>query len=489
MRSGTWRGGGVAAFCTRHFAILAAAVLGLAAFNLVYRIDAEVVTQWDEALYANTAWEIHATGRWIGTTLFGVVDYYNAKPPLNVWLIALAFNAFGVSLGSLRLVSVASAWVTVAVLMLWLRRALGPAPAVFAGVVLATCFGFVHVHSGRSANPDALFTLLMLLTVVTLWAARANPWMRAWLGPLLAAAFLLRGLAVLMPLSVIVAVEVCRWRAVAATRRHLHAMIVGLVLFAVPVGAWGVARWHFDGWQFLGLVADDALGHALRPLEGHSRSPLYYLDVLQRNHYDWLVAFLVAWGVSPLPWPRVRHAARVLGSPDGIWLVIGCWATATLLIPSLMQTRLPWYLNTFYPVFACAVGGMLARAFSRTGGISPGCRVLLGVTTVVALAVAESKLVWYSFEYRDLRTSMQGLVLAEKERLNGSRVFTDEWLDADAFVVSAVVGADRRTAGTTEEFLRTSVPGDYLIRFDRLADPRMVAVRSNGRATLFVRGE
>ena len=84
---------------------------------------------------------------------------------------------------------------------------------------------------------------------------------------------------------------------------------------------------------------------------------------------------------------------------------------------------------------------------------------------------------------------MQGLLLAEKARLNGSRVFTDEWLDADAFVVSAVVGADRRTAGTTEEFLRTSVPGDYLIRFDRLADPRMVAVRSNGRATLLVRGE
>ncbi len=44
------------------------------------------------------------------------IDYYNSKPPLNVWLIALAFKLFGANLVSLRLVSVVSAWLTVAVL-------------------------------------------------------------------------------------------------------------------------------------------------------------------------------------------------------------------------------------------------------------------------------------------------------------------------------------------------------------------------------------
>jgi hypothetical protein len=262
-----------------------------------------------------------------------------------------------------------------------------------------------------------------------------------------------------------------------------------LLLFAAPVGAWAVARWQFDGWQFLGLVVADSLGHTLRSLEGHSRSPFYYVGVLQRNHYDWLVACVVAWGLTPLFRPRALQLAQVPRGDHGIWLVIGCWGLAAFLIPALMQTRLPWYLNAFYPAFACVVGVILAGAFSRVGRVSRRRSAMLGLTTVLALGVAEGKLVWYSFEYRDLRTSTQGLVLSEKERLLSNRVFNDGWPDADAFVVKAVVGADPLTAHTIEEFLGASVPGDYLIRSDRLTDPRIVPVRSNGRATLFVRRE
>src|SRR6476646_3292616 len=127
------------------------------------------------------------SGEWIGTTFFGALDYYNTKPPLNVWLIALSFKAFGINLISLRVVSVLSAWLTVAVLQDWARRVFGPAVALFAASVLATTFGFVFVHSGRTAETDALFTLLILLTVVTLWAEEDRPWYRIWLGPIAAA--------------------------------------------------------------------------------------------------------------------------------------------------------------------------------------------------------------------------------------------------------------------------------------------------------------
>src|SRR5689334_24985753 len=110
------------------------------------------------------------SGQWIGTTYGGVLDYYNTKPPLNIWLIALAFKTFGVNLIALRLASVVSAWLTVLVLLLWLRRMANGTVAVFASTALATSFGFLYAHSGRSGNPDALFALLVLLTVVTLWA-------------------------------------------------------------------------------------------------------------------------------------------------------------------------------------------------------------------------------------------------------------------------------------------------------------------------------
>lgn len=101
-------------FCARRYGLCAAAVLLLAAWNLGYRLDRDIVQTWDESLYGTTAAEMMARGDWVVTTFLGEVDYYNAKPPLNVWLIALSFTAFGINLVSLRLASALSAWLTIA---------------------------------------------------------------------------------------------------------------------------------------------------------------------------------------------------------------------------------------------------------------------------------------------------------------------------------------------------------------------------------------
>ena len=242
--------------------------------------------------------------RIIATTFLGKLDYYNTKPPLNVWLIALSFKAFGMNLVSLRLVSALSAWLTVAVLQEWTRRSFGPAVALFAGVVLATSFGFVYVHAGRTAETDALFTLLILLTVVTLWAEQRRPWVRIWLGPLAAAVFLLRGAAVLMPLALVVAVHLGGGR---MPRNLWRPTLAALLLFAVPVAAWGVARWRIDEWRFFErMVNYDFLARSFTVIEGHPGTPLYYLNILQKHHYDWLLAGGAALMLFPMPWRQLR---------------------------------------------------------------------------------------------------------------------------------------------------------------------------------------
>jgi 4-amino-4-deoxy-L-arabinose transferase-like glycosyltransferase len=146
-------------------------------------------------------------GGWIGHTFHGALDYYNTKPPLNIWLISAAFNAFGVGLVSLRLSSVTAAWCTVTVLIWWTQRAFGEALSLSAGLVLSTTFAFFYVHAGRTANADALNTLLILLAVVVEWQAREARWRLLWLGPILAAVVLLRGMAVVVPAMIVVAAE------------------------------------------------------------------------------------------------------------------------------------------------------------------------------------------------------------------------------------------------------------------------------------------
>src|SRR5439155_20542721 len=134
----------------------------------------------------------------------------------------------------------------------------------------------------RSPHTDALFTLLMLLAVVTLWTETRRPWLRIWLGPILAAVFLLRGMAVLMPLALVLLVQLSRGR---KARMPWVPTIAALGLFLAPVAWWTVARYRLDGWQFLRpMFMTDFVAATLRPIEEHAGGPLYYLNILQKNH-------------------------------------------------------------------------------------------------------------------------------------------------------------------------------------------------------------
>jgi len=416
-------------WCERFYRPLSIACLALAVFNLGFRLDQEVVTTWDESLYATTAAEIVKSGQWIGTTFHGALDYYNAKPPLNVWLIAVSFKLFGLNLWSLRLASAFATWVTVAVLQSWARRVFGSAVAILSSVVLGTTFAFLYVHSGRSANPDALLALVVLLTVTTLWRASEQPWRLVWLGPLLAAAFLLKGMAVLMPLSIVVAV--CGWRGIIAAARM--PLLSATLAFAAPIAGWVVARMNVDrGTFFRPLFRVDFISGVTTALDGHKGSPFYYLDVLQRDQYDWLVATLLVW---LLLYPTARTVlsvgARHRSSVD-LRVLLASWLAATLIIPTLMSTKLAWYLNPFYPVFALGIGLAVSRSWTGNGtGVARWRRVGAIAVLGCAIVVAESKLLWYSYHKRDLQSSVQGMLLAEKVRLRGRRVYRSDWQYGD----------------------------------------------------------
>lgn len=449
-------------FCHRHYAALAALVLGLAAFNLSFRLDREFVTEWDESLYAISAWEMADHGDWIGVTTYGKLDYYNTKPPLNIWLLELAFKVFGRTIFSLRIASALSAWLTVLALMIWSRRRFSGEVSLVAGTVLATTFGFLHVHSGRTANTDALFTLLVLLVVITTSEEDRRPWLRVWLGPILAAAFMLRGLGVLMPLAIVVAVDAFRrerWR------ERLAPTGIAIALLLAPTGAWAWARYRLDEWAFLGrMFSYDFVGRSLQALEGHSGGPLFYLNILLKHQYDWVAACIVAAIVCP---PLAARLPMWVGSwqtRGGLFVTLAAWAACTLLLPTIMATKVPWYLNTFYPMFALGVAVLLVAAFRRLSA-TPDLRarlVVLAAFAVIALGTAEAKIWAYSYRYRDLRHSAQGLLLDHGDRLAGRRVFRDR-RDNSATFVAGLVGVELRSVSSVSEFLSESKRGDFLL--------------------------
>jgi 4-amino-4-deoxy-L-arabinose transferase-like glycosyltransferase len=473
--------------CERHYFALLAVVLAIAALNLAFRLEREVVTEWDEALYAISAAETLRTGHWVAVTFRGTLDYYNTKPPLNVWLIALAFKAFGVNLVSLRLFSAICAWSTVAVVALWARRCFGAAVSLLAGVVLSTSFGFVYVHAGRSANTDALYTLLVSLTVLVLWAADHRQWRLIWLGPLLASAFLLRGMAVLMMLTLVGANE---FRIGRSRDREWRPRAIALVLFLIPTLTWVFKRWQLDRWQFLERLFNyDFLARSLSVIEGHPGGPLYYARILVKHQYEWIAVATIALLLFPPAWSRIVGTLSWWREHRLAATMIGGWAIVTVGIPTLMQTKLPWYLNPFYPVFAILIAGALTHGLLQATTERHGRwrRLALGFSVLIAFCIAEGKLQWYSTRYRPVGRTVQGLAISQRHRLKGRRVYRDHWDHAEFFVARDIASADPQVAADVSKFLSLSGPRDYWVSSQPIADVQLQLVASNGEEWLYER--
>jgi 4-amino-4-deoxy-L-arabinose transferase-like glycosyltransferase len=450
---------GISHFCETHYRWLAALALLLAALNVGYRLDRELVTAWDESLYAASAAEMVNSGNWLVTTFHGTVDYYNSKPPLNIWLIAASFKTFGIGLVPLRLPSAAAAWLTVAVTLWWTRKVFGALPALLSSLVLSTTFAFFYVHSARSGNPDAWLTLAIVLTVIILWSARTVPARLAWLGVPLAAVFMLKGTAVLLPLLIVACVLGIR-----GLRRDLLLPLgVAAVLFLIPTGAWAVARWQFDRWRFFDAMLNyDFIARTFQQLEGHDHGWLFYLYQLQKDHYDWLAVALVLLVIVGLT-RHERHGTPLVKVDRDTRILLGVWALATMLVPTLMATKLPWYLNSFYPVFAIGVALVIVAALNAFPLLTQRReRVAITAMVVAAFALAEGKLMWYSYQARDLSGSVQNFFLESSTMVEGRRVLQEIWDPADQFVLEHIAGGIAIT-GDPQEIASAAGHDDLLI--------------------------
>jgi 4-amino-4-deoxy-L-arabinose transferase-like glycosyltransferase len=354
-------------------------------------------------------------------------------------------------------------------------------------LVLSSMFAFFYVHSGRTANTDAVNTLLIILAVVVVSEAGEKRRRLLWLGPIFAAVFLLRGMAVIMPAAI--ALLGAAWSR-QVRRDRLAPAAAALALFTVPVGAWLIARYRLDGWEFIGrLFWYDFVQRSISNLEDHPGTIFYYLNILQKHHYDWLIAAAAAWLLFPVPRARLRSVAASLRTGTGTLPVLASWALVAFVIPTLMVTKLAWYLHPFYPVFAIAVGALLAHAWEAArsqGAPRWRRRVLVGVV-VLAIGVAEGRMVWYSHHHRSLHGSPQGLLLARRDSLRGRQVFAARWDRADIFVAEAIVGAGHRLAADLTNFLRDSRPGDFFVSPTLVWDDSVTLVDSNRRGHLYRR--
>ena len=242
---------------------------------------------FDDSFYAQKAKELLTGGSLWLNTFNGHPDF--DKPPLPLWLTALAFKVFGVSGYSAVLVTgLLGTGVVYITYRLSEKLFKDPWVAFLSGVVLV--FPGYFLDYSRRGMTDIALTFFVTLALYCFVLARENPrWYLAF-GFSTAGAILTKSVLGLFPLLIAVGVLALtrRWKTI------VNPNFVGGVVIALGLGS----VWHIINWMEYGdRFAHQHFGWIIweRFLHGDpatpNASPFYFLGYLKAfsgNYWPWL---------------------------------------------------------------------------------------------------------------------------------------------------------------------------------------------------------
>lgn len=333
-------------------------VLSLLAFSSIFLLSLGNGGLWisDEQTYSQWAFHMTKTGDYLTPWCFGETNFWIAKPPLYMWLMALSYEMFGFSNFATRLVSPIFGALTL-ILVYFLGKKLFSWKVGFgASLILATFTTFFSFS--RHAMTDIASVFFMTAGIYFILGnetgKRSNGY-AALSGAFFGLALLTKQVqALLLPLIIIVYYFASRKGREIFSRRFLLFLSVGLLIF-LPWLIYMLTQFGqiFSEWYFVysGVV------RAMNPLEGHSGDSLFYFNYLATKEGPIWVA-LLPFGIGL----SAYYAAAKQSKPDILLLV---WIFAVLGLFSFAQTKLYWYILPAFPAFSLTISNFIVKLAER----------------------------------------------------------------------------------------------------------------------------
>lgn len=206
--------------------------------GLLYLVDLGR-NAWGNAFYAGAA---QAGAQSWTAMFFGSSDAANSitvdKPPASLWLMSLSIRLFGLSSWSVLVPQALMGVAAVALLVMTVRRALGPWAGLLAGLLFAVTPVVTLLF--RYDNPDALLTLLLVAAAYATTRAVEDGRIRWFVltGTLLGAAFLTKSLQAFLVLPGLALVLLVA--APGPLGRRISRLLVGGAALLLSGGWWFV---------------------------------------------------------------------------------------------------------------------------------------------------------------------------------------------------------------------------------------------------------
>ncbi len=327
----------------------------------------------DEGRYAEIPREMMLSGGdWVIPHLNGIV--YLEKPPLQYWLTALAFRAFGQNEFAARLCTGLAGYLSLAAVFFLGRKLWGFDAGVRAALFSAASTLFVLMGHQLTLDMLLSFWLTAALSCFVMAQARREdaghrrPWMLGcWAA--MALGLLTKGLiAVLIPAATLGAYVLWQrdWRLL----RRLN-LRWGVPLFAAIAAPWFVLAARANG-QFLEFffVREHFL-RFLTPIEHRTEPWWFFVPVLTVGIIPWLPQAARALVAAPMD--RVRR-----GEFDTLRL-LWIWCVFVLVFFSLSDSKLIPYILPAVPALAllCAGRGAARGESDSRGSLLAGALLTL----------------------------------------------------------------------------------------------------------------
>src|SRR5436190_10245530 len=144
--------------------ILYTVLLVLCYFSFFLHLNSFPMQLWDESRQAVNAFEMLQTKNFFVTYYDGQADMWNTKSVFYVWFVALSMKLFGYNLLALRLPSALFGIASVFFILHFCKNYMKEIRiGIFSVLVLITSVGFLGTNVSRTADSDALVTLLIFI--------------------------------------------------------------------------------------------------------------------------------------------------------------------------------------------------------------------------------------------------------------------------------------------------------------------------------------
>ncbi|MEX1118013.1 MAG: glycosyltransferase family 39 protein [Terrimicrobiaceae bacterium] len=345
-------------------------------------------TFWDrdEARYATASLEMSQSGNWLYPTFNHELRAF--QPVMVYWLMGASISLFGPSELSVRLVS------TVAITMVCLLIGLIAREMMGTGTMAAAIAGTspMLLLTGTAATTDALLLLFILIVegvFVHAWLHGPRRWHVPVMGVAMGFAMLTKGpVGLVVPvLSISTALIMAKGRSKAGRFGWKLASVVGIAFFIFL--AWGIPANAATGGEYWRIAIVERLPKRLfTAMENHGGQGLvsflthlpYYLVVLAVGFLPWTL-YLPWVGRLPKQPKSGENSGSWSHSPDGLRVLLIGMIVPTLVLMTLIVSKLPHYIQPVFPWLAIFVALWLVR--SGEFATTPSLRRWLRATFLV----------------------------------------------------------------------------------------------------------